>query len=55
MAEPKIVRKKGLSCQQQMQFDIHYILDDLDSIKISLSSIAGSLGVIAQCLENNNQ
>ncbi len=48
-------RKKGISCQQQMQFDIHYILDDLDSIRRDNQRIASSLEEIAQCLKNNNQ
>lgn len=41
-------RKMGLTNDQQICFDVHYILGDLDSI-------ANSLERIAKCLENKNQ
>lgn len=46
-------RKKGLNCQQQMQFDVHYILDDLDSVRRDMQRIASSLEELVECLKNN--
>ena len=46
-------RKKALTTQQQLQFDVHYILDDLDSIRRDMQRLASSLEEIAQCLNNN--
>lgn len=55
MAIAKDERKKGLNCQQQACFDIHYLLDNSDSFRRDLQRIATSLEEIAACLKNNNQ
>lgn len=48
-------RKKGTTTQQQLQYDIHYILDDLDSMRRDIQRLACSLEQIAECLRNNLQ
>ena len=46
-------RKKGITSQQQLQYDVHYILDDLDSMRRDIQRLACSLEQIAKCLNNN--
>lgn len=36
-------RKKGLTGQQQAYFDIHYMLEDMDSIRRDMQRIASAL------------
>lgn len=48
-------RKKGTTAQQQLQYDVHYILDDLDSMRRDIQRLACSLEQIAECLKCNNQ
>ena len=46
-------RKKGTTVQQQLQYDVHYILDDLDGMRRDIQRLACSLEQIAECLKNN--
>lgn len=52
MAIARDKRLNGISSQQQAQFDVHYILDDLDFIKNDIHRIADSLEEFAKCVNN---